>query len=76
MHDVEVHDVEVGDVEEEISFEQCWKTSQGLMRRVSRGGLAAGQLLAMKISQRTVAVAGGALFLVFALNSLISKPDL
>eukprot|EP00884_Botryococcus_braunii_P010667 jgi/Botrbrau1/19601/Bobra.0035s0079.1 len=35
-----------------------------------------GQLLAMRISQRTVAIAGAALFLIFALNSLISKPEL
>ncbi|CAL8463547.1 g3081 [Coccomyxa elongata] len=32
-----------------------------------------GQLLAMRISQRTVAIAGGLLFLAFALNSVITN---
>ena len=32
-----------------------------------------GQLLAMRISQRTVAVAGGVLFLMFALHSVLSN---
>ena len=33
--------------------------------------LAAGQLLAMRISQRTVAVSGGILFLLFAAHNLV-----
>ena len=32
-----------------------------------------GQLLAMRISQRTVAVAGGVLFLLFAVHSMLSN---
>lgn len=32
-----------------------------------------GQLLAMRISQRTVAVAGGVLFLVFAVHSVVTN---
>lgn len=33
-------------------------------------GVAAGQLLAMRISQRTVALSGGMLFLLFAAHNL------
>ena len=32
-----------------------------------------GQLLAMRISQRTVAVAGGVLFLLFAVHSMVTN---
>jgi putative Ca2+/H+ antiporter (TMEM165/GDT1 family) len=32
-----------------------------------------GELLALKISQRTVAVSGGTLFILFALHNLLSK---
>jgi len=34
-----------------------------------------GRLLAARISERTVALAGGVLFLFFALHSFISGPD-
>ena len=34
-----------------------------------------GRLLATRISERTVAIAGGALFLVFAVHSLWAGPD-
>ncbi len=39
------------------------------------GAVIGGQLLAMKISQRTVAFVGGAVFLVFALHNVIFGAD-
>ena len=38
---------------------------------MSRFAACAGQLLAMKISQRTVALSGGMLFLLFAAHNLV-----
>lgn len=37
------------------------------------GAVLGGQLLAMKISQRTVAILGGCLFLAFAAHNFLSK---
>jgi putative Ca2+/H+ antiporter (TMEM165/GDT1 family) len=34
-----------------------------------------GRLLAARISERVVAFAGGVLFLIFALHSLVAGPD-
>ena len=34
-----------------------------------------GQLLAMRISQRTVAISGGVMFLLFAANSILTSAE-
>jgi len=34
-----------------------------------------GQLLAMRISQRTVAISGGVMFLLFAANSMLTSAE-
>lgn len=52
-------------------------TIGGVLGHAMCTGLAVigGRLLATKISERTVAIAGGLLFIVFAIHSVYAGPD-